>query len=71
MAGRRAFTHALLEHLDEDELAAFLRGMQVVLAAAERLRASASADAPTEGDPAGGEVAAGSTGRPGNGRKAS
>ena len=63
MAGRRAFTNALLEHLDEDELAAFLRGMQVLLAAAERLRASASADALTESDPAGGEVAAGSTGR--------
>ena len=31
------FTHALLEHLDEDELAAFLRGMQVLIAAAERL----------------------------------
>ena len=40
---RRAFTQALLEHLDEDELAAFLRGMQVLIAA-ERLRASASAD---------------------------
>ena len=45
MAGRRAFTNALLEHLDADELAAFLRGMQVVLAAAERLRASADAQA--------------------------
>ena len=40
MAGRRAFTTALLAHLDEDELAAFLRGMQVLMAAAERLRAS-------------------------------
>jgi DNA-binding MarR family transcriptional regulator len=46
MAGRRAFTNALLEHLDEEELAAFLRGMQVLLAAAERLRASAAADEP-------------------------
>jgi DNA-binding MarR family transcriptional regulator len=44
MAGRRAFTNALLEHLDEDELAAFLRGMQVLMAAAERLHASASAE---------------------------
>jgi DNA-binding MarR family transcriptional regulator len=42
MAGRRSFTNALLEHLDEDELAAFLRGMEVVLAAAVRLRASAA-----------------------------
>src|SRR5215212_3206163 len=44
MAGRRAFTRALLEHLDEEELAAFLRGMQVLMAAAERLRASTAAD---------------------------
>jgi DNA-binding MarR family transcriptional regulator len=42
MAGRRAFTNALLEHLDDDELAAFLRGMQVLMAAAERLRATVS-----------------------------
>lgn len=52
MAGRRAFTHALLEHLDDDELTAFLRGMQVLMSAAERLRASVisaeeSAPAPT------------------------
>ena len=40
MAGRRAFTHALMDHLDDDELAAFLRGMQVLMSAAERLRAS-------------------------------
>lgn len=40
MAGRRAFTHALMEQLDDDELAAFLRGMQVLMAAAERLRAT-------------------------------
>lgn len=46
MAGRRAFTVALLQQLDADELGAFLRGMQVVIAAAERLRASASAEAP-------------------------
>jgi DNA-binding MarR family transcriptional regulator len=51
MAGRRAFTNALLEHLDEDELAAFLRGMQVLLAAAERLRASAVTDASSDGAP--------------------
>jgi DNA-binding MarR family transcriptional regulator len=41
MAGRRAFTNALMEHLDEDELGAFLRGMQVVMAAAERLQSRA------------------------------
>ncbi len=41
MAGRRAFTNTLLEHLDTEELAAFLRGMEVLMAAAERLRASA------------------------------
>jgi DNA-binding MarR family transcriptional regulator len=46
MAGRRSFTNALLDHLDGDELAAFLRGMQVLIAAAERLRASVSGDAP-------------------------
>jgi DNA-binding MarR family transcriptional regulator len=40
MAGRRSFTNALLEHLDGEELAAFLRGMQVLIVAAERLRAS-------------------------------
>jgi DNA-binding MarR family transcriptional regulator len=45
MAGRRAFTESLLQQLDADELAAFLRGMQVLLAAAERLRAGATADA--------------------------
>lgn len=39
MAGRRTFTHALLEQLDVEELEAFLRGMQVLLMAAERLRA--------------------------------
>lgn len=39
MTGRRAFTNALMEHLDDDELAAFLRGMQVLLTAAERLQA--------------------------------
>jgi hypothetical protein len=44
MAGRRSFTNALLEHLDGEELAAFLRGMQVLIVAAERLRASASAE---------------------------
>ena len=70
MAGRRAFTNALLEHLDEDELAAFLRGMQVVLAAAERLRASASPEAPLEGEPGAGEVAANSA-ESGSGQKAS
>jgi DNA-binding MarR family transcriptional regulator len=45
MAGRRAFTESLLQQLDADELEAFLRGMQVLLAAAERLRAGAAADA--------------------------
>jgi DNA-binding MarR family transcriptional regulator len=44
MAGRRSFTNALLEHLDDEELAAFLRGMQVLMAAAERLRASLQPD---------------------------
>ena len=44
MAGRRTFTNALLEHLDDEELAAFLRGMQVLMAAAERLRASLQPD---------------------------
>ena len=71
MAGRRAFTHALLDHLDEDELAAFLRGMQVVLAAAERLRASASADPPADADPSVPEPPASNPSRPSNGRKAS
>jgi DNA-binding MarR family transcriptional regulator len=42
MAGRRAFTNALMEHLDEQELAAFLRGMQMLMAAAERLQARAN-----------------------------
>lgn len=46
MAGRRAFTVALLQQLDADELQAFLRGMQVVLAAAERLRVCASTETP-------------------------
>jgi DNA-binding MarR family transcriptional regulator len=47
MAGRRAFTNALMEHLDDAELDTFLRGMQVLMSAAERLRASVvSADAP-------------------------
>jgi DNA-binding MarR family transcriptional regulator len=53
MTGRRTFTNALLEHLDEEELAAFLRGMQVLLAAAERLRASLQAeDSPAQTEPA-------------------
>ncbi len=71
MAGRRAFTHALLEHMDEDELAAFLSGMQVLLAAAKRLRASASADPPS--DPVSGtsEAATSGAGRLGNSRKVS
>jgi DNA-binding MarR family transcriptional regulator len=46
MAGRRSFTNALLEHLDEDELAAFLRGMQVLIVAAERMHAGVSAGDP-------------------------
>ena len=71
MAGRRAFTHALLDHLDEDELAAFLRGMQVLIAAAERLRASASA-APTTDDPqAATEPSVSSSGRLDTSQKAS
>jgi DNA-binding MarR family transcriptional regulator len=45
MASRRAFTNTLLEQLDADELRAFLGGMQVLLAAAERLRTQASAPA--------------------------
>jgi len=57
MAGRRAFTNALLEQLDEAELAAFLRGMQVLLAAAERLRASAPADEPPAAPEPAGEPA--------------
>jgi hypothetical protein len=44
MDGRRAFTNALLDHLDNRELAAFLRGMQALMAAAERLRASAATE---------------------------
>ncbi|MCC7371806.1 MAG: winged helix-turn-helix transcriptional regulator [Chloroflexi bacterium] len=59
MAGRRAFTNMLMEHLDDDELATFLNGMQVLLRAGERLHASAgcaggpsvacpAADAPAE-----------------------
>lgn len=44
MAGRRAFTNALLEHMDNRELTAFLRGMQVLMAAAKRLRASTTTD---------------------------
>lgn len=71
MAGRRAFTQALLEHLDEDELAAFLRGMQVLIAAAERLRANASADPLSDGDPGARVVTASGAGRTGTSRKAS
>jgi DNA-binding MarR family transcriptional regulator len=70
MAGRRAFTHALLEHLDEDELAAFLRGMQVVLAAAERLRVSA-ADAPPDSPPTATEPPLSSPGQLSESQKAS
>ena len=69
--GRRAFTHALLEHLDEEELAAFLRGMQVVLAAAERLRASAAVDPPADGDLAATPPPVSTPGRPNGSRKAS
>ena len=50
MAGRRAFTNALLEQLDEEELSDFLRGMQVLMAAAERLRASTVATEPPADD---------------------
>jgi DNA-binding MarR family transcriptional regulator len=71
MAGRRAFTQALLEHLDEDELASFLRGMQVVLAAAERLRASAATDSPADAALAAAVPPVSNPGRPGNGRKIS
>ena len=71
MAGRRAFTQALLEQLDEDELAAFLRGMQVVLAAAERLRASAAADPPVDGDPGAAMPTTGSAGPSGSSQRAS
>jgi DNA-binding MarR family transcriptional regulator len=46
MAGRRAFTNALLEHLDADELEAILAGMRALLTAAERLRASAGVATP-------------------------
>src|SRR3954447_22030735 len=46
MAGRRTFTNALLEYLNDEELSDFLRGMQVLLAAGERLRASTLAAAP-------------------------
>jgi DNA-binding MarR family transcriptional regulator len=52
MAGRRAFTNALLEHMDDGELAAFLRGMQVLMAAAERLRTSTASDRRTPPAPA-------------------
>jgi hypothetical protein len=71
MAGRRAFTHALLEYMDEDGLAAFLRGMQVLLAAAERLRASASANPPAEGNLAATTPTTIIPGRQGDGRTAS
>jgi len=40
MAGRRAFTTSLLDHLEADELASFLLGMQTLLVAAERSRAA-------------------------------
>jgi len=40
MAGRRTFTTALLDHLNADELQSFLGGMQVLLVAAERMRAA-------------------------------
>ncbi|MGE3271488.1 MAG: MarR family winged helix-turn-helix transcriptional regulator [Chloroflexota bacterium] len=49
MAGRRAFTNALMEYLDEDELAAFLGGMQVLMAAAERMRNAAPSVTRTSG----------------------
>ena len=52
MAGRRAFTQALMDHLDDDELEAFLRGMQVLMSAAERLRASVVTEAEPEATPA-------------------
>ena len=71
MAGRRAFTHALLEHMDEEELASFLRGMQVLLAAAQRLRANAPAAPPAESDSATTESPSSSPTRPGNSQKAS
>lgn len=73
MAGRRTFTNALLEHLDDAELAAFLRGMQVLMAAAERLRAStqpADQPAPATPAPAAQTPATGTTGVNGR-RKAS
>jgi DNA-binding MarR family transcriptional regulator len=46
MAGRRTFTTALLDHLDANELKAFLGGMQVLLVAAERLQAASASESP-------------------------
>jgi len=44
MASRRTFTTALLDHLDANELKAFLGGMQVLLVAAERMQAATDAE---------------------------
>ncbi len=49
MAGRRTFTTALLDHLNADELKVFLGGMQMLLVAAERLRAASETES-TEAD---------------------
>jgi DNA-binding MarR family transcriptional regulator len=70
MAGRRSFTNALLEHLDDDELAAFLRGMEVLMAAAERLRTSVAA-ADQESEPASPGPSVDTPTRSGRGQKAS
>ena len=48
LAGRRAFTTNLLDHLDADELSSFLRGMQMLLVAAERSRMTHEAVEPAE-----------------------
>jgi DNA-binding MarR family transcriptional regulator len=48
MAGRRTFTTALLDHLNADELKAFLAGMQMLLVAAERLRTANESDSPDD-----------------------
>lgn len=55
MAGRRTFTTALLDQLDGEELKAFLRGMQVLLVAAERLAVTSdeSAESDVDAIPAG------------------
>ncbi|MCC6176609.1 MAG: winged helix-turn-helix transcriptional regulator [Chloroflexi bacterium] len=56
MAGRRAFTTALLAYLDDDELCAFLNGMQMLLEAAKRLRSGEPAPYPTSVESSNGQA---------------